>query len=253
VAVNSTNNNSTAGGYISFAPAIGTVKAYTISLNTGTDDLNKTGQYRTHGPTNLTVTARDIEGNAVPNLQTALNAQAYVWAGASTLALTSEAPGYPTSPAFNAAGTWATSVDFKATQSFLANTLTITDNYSVAAGADFRTGGNASPFTVYSRHKDYTLDAGGANVDWLVNTPTQLKITARGYDNLPVREFDAKLNAFQFDWSGSGFAAAPNNASAVFGNNTTKTGKTFTFSNGVAFDFEARSNKRIIYSPSYRA
>jgi hypothetical protein len=235
VAVNSTNNNSTAGGYISFAPAIGTVKAYTIALNTGTDDLNKTGQYRTHGATSLTVTARDIEGNPVPNLESSLNAQAYVWAGASTLALTSEAPGYPTSPAFNSSGTWATSVDFKATQSFLANTLTIRDNYSVAAGTDFRTGGNASPFTVYSRHKDYTLDAGGANVDWLVNTPSQLKITARGYDNLPVREFDAKLNAFQFDWSGSGFAASPNSTLAVFGDNTTKTGKTFTFSNGVAF------------------
>ena len=235
VAVNSTNNNNTTGGYIPFAPALGTVKAYTISLNSGTDDLTKTGQYRTHGATILTVTARDIEGNAVPNLESPLNGQTYVWAGANNLALTSEAPGYPTSPAFNSDGTWGTSVNFKATQSFLANTLTITDNYSVAAGADFRTGGNASPFTVYSRHKDYILDAGGANVDWLVNTPTQLKITARGYDNLPVREFDAKLNAFQFDWSGSGFAASPNSTLAVFGDNTTKTGKTFTFSNGVAF------------------
>ncbi|NBX16451.1 MAG: hypothetical protein EBR09_03695 [Proteobacteria bacterium] len=246
VTVNSTNNNSTSGGYIQFNPALGSVRDYKVEI-TETADVTNTGQLRTHGNTAVRVTARDIAGNPVPNIGTSLNGQTYTWAGANTLSITSEAPVYngltANTAAFTAAGEWITFINFKTTQSFLANALTVTDNYSVAAGADPRTGGNVAPFTVYSRHKDYTLDALGATVDWNVGTSAQLKITARGYDNLPVQQFDTRLNAFQYTWdagqssgTGTGLGNAPIGTQTLFDGSPTKTNTSITsFSNGVAF------------------
>ncbi|NBO38935.1 hypothetical protein EBU99_10175, partial [bacterium] len=240
VTVTSTTNTNTTGGYIAFAPALGTVKSYTVSLVTGTTDLTTTGQYRTHGDTAVRVTALDIDGNAVTTIQSNLNGLTYTWAGANTLTSPStETPVYPTTANFDATGTWQTNINFKATQSFLAGILTVTDNFTVSGANAFRTGGNSAPFTVYSRHKDYTVDAGGASVDWNVGTPSQVKITARGYDNLPVREYDTVLNGLTFAWSGSGFANSPNSAAPIFSDktssNSTKNNKQFAFNNGVAF------------------